>query len=54
MPASLLIDCPIPELSGSTYRDLAELAAKRRSALVDCNMRLKAARTYLAPAPVKK
>ncbi len=46
MPATLLAECPVPEWSGKTYRDLAELAERRKTALDDCNAQLEAARDY--------
>jgi len=46
IPETLLADCPIPEWAGSTYQDVAELAVRRKSALVDCNNQLSAARDY--------
>jgi len=46
VPATLLAECPVPEWSGKTYRDLAELAERRKTALDDCNAQLEAARDY--------
>ena len=46
IPETLLTDCPIPEMQGNTYRDVAELAIRRRAALVDCNAQMDAARAY--------
>lgn len=49
LPDRFLIDCPVPVVTaGMTYRELAALAAKRKTALLDCNAQLRAARDYQA------
>lgn len=46
IPESLLTDCPVPEWTGGTYRDVAALAQRRQAALKNCNDQLRAARDY--------
>jgi hypothetical protein len=49
VPESLLLDCHVPQWQpGGSYRDLAVLAVKRKTALDDCNLRMGAARRYQA------
>lgn len=46
LPDSLLAGCPGVEWPGGTYRELAALAAERKSRLKDCDDRFAAARKY--------
>ena len=40
----LTADCDMPELMGSTWRDIAIVAVEREAAIVECNSRLKVIR----------
>ena len=46
LPDRFLIDCPVPEWAGGTYREVGKLAVRRKTALEDCNAQLQAAREY--------
>lgn len=49
VPESLLLDCQVPQWQpGGSYRDLAVLAVKRKTALENCNLQMGAARRYQA------
>lgn len=46
IPDSLLAGCPGVEWTGGTYRNVGELAAKRKTALQACDDRFTEARRY--------
>lgn len=46
IPEHLMVDCPVPAWEGGTYRDLAALALRRETALLDCNARWGSLRRY--------
>lgn len=46
IPDSLLAGCPGVEWTGGTFRDVGELAAKRKAALEDCDDKFTEARRY--------
>lgn len=46
IPDSLLAGCPGAEWAGGTYRNVGELAAKRKTALQDCDDKFTEARRY--------
>lgn len=46
IPEGLLPDCRIPAWRGGSFRDVILLAEERRSALVECNIRIDEARRY--------
>ena len=46
IPDSLLVGCPGVEWAGGTFRNVGELAAKRKAALQDCDDRFTEARRY--------
>lgn len=46
IPDSMLSGCPDVVWDGGTYRDMAGLAARRGTALQDCDARFTAARKY--------
>lgn len=46
VPDSLLAGCPGVEWTGGTFRNVGELAAKRKAALQDCDDRFTEARRY--------
>lgn len=46
IPDSLLVGCPGVEWQGGSFETLAELAARRKSALRGCDDRFTAARQY--------
>lgn len=46
IPDSLLAGCPGVEWGGGTFREAGELAARRKTALQDCDDRFTAARAY--------
>ena len=47
VPSALLEPCPVPELTGSTWADVARLAHRRGEALAECSARLQAVRGIL-------
>ena len=49
VPAALLEPCPVPELTGSTWADVARLAHRRGEALTECSARLQAVRKIIRP-----
>ena len=49
VPAALLEPCPVPELTGSTWADVARLAHRRGEALTECSARLQAIRKIIRP-----
>jgi hypothetical protein len=47
LPDRFLVDCPVPAgKSEMTFREGEALSARRKSALIDCNLQLKSAREY--------
>lgn len=47
LPDRFLIDCPVPAwTTGGSFEDVGRLAARRKAALVDCNLQLRSAREY--------
>lgn len=46
IPDHLLAGCPGVEWTGGTYRNVGELAAKRKAVLQDCDDRFAEARRY--------
>lgn len=47
LPERFLVPCEIPQWQpGGTYRQVAELAVKRRTALENCNGQLRAGKAY--------
>ena len=47
VPSALLEPCPVPELTGSTWADVARLAHRRGEALTECSARLQAVRKII-------
>lgn len=47
LPERFLVDCPVPAGKPEmTFREGEALSARRKSALIDCNLQLKSAREY--------
>lgn len=46
IPDSLLVGCPGVPWTGGTFRDMADVLARREAALKDCDDRFTAARQY--------
>lgn len=47
LPERFLVPCVVPEGPANlTFRELGALSAKRKSALLDCNMQLEARRAF--------
>lgn len=46
LPDRFLVGCPGVEWTGGTFRNMGELAAKRKAALQDCDDRFAEARRY--------
>ena len=55
LPDRFLVPCEVVEGPGNlTYRELAALAAKRKSSVVGCNLQLESARKYQAELRAKE
>ena len=55
LPDRFLVPCEVVEGPGNlTYREMAALAAKRKSSVVGCNLQLESARKYQADLRAKE